>query len=69
MKNFGWLGYQPPLSSLDPHSLVKDGWIPAPLETAIITEDDFGLGQAPIQLTPEEDAAWLDAWSRVKSGG
>jgi spermidine/putrescine transport system substrate-binding protein len=69
MKNFGWLGYQPPISSLDPHSLVKDGWIPAPLETAIITEDDFGLGQAPIQLTPEEDAAWLDAWSRVKSGG
>jgi spermidine/putrescine transport system substrate-binding protein len=69
MKNFGWLGYQPPLSSLDPHALVKDGWVPAPLETAIITEDDFSLGQAPIQLTPAEDAAWLDAWSRVKSGG
>jgi spermidine/putrescine transport system substrate-binding protein len=67
MKNFGWLGYQPPLNALDPGSLVKDGWVPAPLESAILTEDDFGLGQAPIQLTPEEDAAWLDAWSDIKA--
>jgi spermidine/putrescine transport system substrate-binding protein len=68
-KNFGWLGYQPPLNSLDPDTLVKDGWVPEPLNTAVVSEDDFGLGQAPIQLTPEEDAAWLDAWSRVKAGG
>jgi spermidine/putrescine transport system substrate-binding protein len=69
MKNFGWLGYQPPLNALDPQTLVKDGWVPAPLETAVLTEEDFALGQAPIQLTPEEDAAWLDAWSTIKAGG
>jgi spermidine/putrescine transport system substrate-binding protein len=69
MKNFGWLGYQPPLTSLDPKVLVDDGWVPSSVESAIVTEDDFGLGQAPIQLTTEEDAAWLAAWTRIKAGG
>jgi len=69
LKNFGWLGYQPPLTSLEPASLVDDGWVPGSVETAIVTEDDFGMGQSPIQLTAQEDAAWLDAWSRIKAGG
>ena len=66
-KNFGWLGYQPPLNSLEPSQLVKDGYVPEPLKTAVLTEDDYTLGQAPIQLTPEEDQVWLDAWSDVKA--
>jgi spermidine/putrescine transport system substrate-binding protein len=69
IKNFGWLGYQPPLKALDPDSLVKQGYVPPPLRSAIVREEDFKLGQTPIQLTPEEDAAWLDTWSRVQSGG
>jgi spermidine/putrescine transport system substrate-binding protein len=69
LKNFGWLGYQPPLKSLTPESLVADGWVPEELSTATISEDDFALGDAPVQLTAEEDAAWLDAWSRVQAGG
>lgn len=69
MKNFGWLGYQPPLKSLDPTTLVDDGWVPAPLENALIVEADYELGQKPVQLTPTEDRAWLDAWSAIQSGG
>jgi spermidine/putrescine transport system substrate-binding protein len=66
-KNFGWLGYQPPLKSIDPGSLIKDGWVPEALDTAIIREDDYKLGQAPVQLSPEEDKAWLDAWAEVQA--
>ena len=69
LKNFSWLGYQPPLKSLDPATLVSDGWVPEELSTATISEADFSLGQAPIQLTAEEDAAWLDAWSQVQATG
>ena len=69
MKNFSWLGYQPPLTELDPDSLVKDGLVPKELSTAVIRQEDFGKGQAPVQLTPSEDAAWLKAWSQVQSGG
>jgi spermidine/putrescine transport system substrate-binding protein len=66
-KNFGWLGYQPPLTSIDPGTLIKDGWVPEALDTAIIREEDYSLGQAPVQLDPQEDEAWLDAWSEVQS--
>ena len=69
LKNFSWLGYQPPLKSIEPAKLVKDGYVPASVETAVIREEDFNKGQIPVQLTPEEDAAWLQAWSQVKSGG
>jgi spermidine/putrescine transport system substrate-binding protein len=69
LKNFSWLGYQPPLKSLDPSTLVKDGWVPEALSTAVIEESDFSLGQAPVQLTAEADAAWLDTWTQVQSGG
>jgi spermidine/putrescine transport system substrate-binding protein len=69
MKNFGWTGYQPPLKSLNPESLVTDEWVPEALSTAVIVEDDFDLGQSPVQLTSEEDAAWLDAWSQIQAGG
>jgi spermidine/putrescine transport system substrate-binding protein len=68
-KNFSWLGYQPPLKSLDPQTLVSDGWVPEALSTAVIAEEDFSLGQAPVQLTAEEDAAWLDVWTQVQAGG
>lgn len=69
LKNFSWLGYQPPLKSIEPASLVKDAYVPASVETAVIREGDFAMGQVPVQLTPEEDALWLQAWSQVKSGG
>ncbi len=67
MKNFGWLGYQPPIKSLDPGTLIKDGWVPEALDTAIIREEDYNFGQAPVQLEPAEDKAWLDTWSEVQS--
>ena len=50
LKNFSWLGYQPPLKSLDPATLVKDGWVPKELETATVSEADLALGDAPVQL-------------------
>jgi spermidine/putrescine transport system substrate-binding protein len=67
MKNFSWLGYQPPFKTIDPATLVKDGWVPAELETAVIRESDYDLGQAPVQLTPAEDQAWLDTWAEVQA--
>jgi spermidine/putrescine transport system substrate-binding protein len=68
LKNFGWLGYQPPLTSLKAGSLVSDGYVPASVENAIITQDDFSKGQIPIQLDPTADAAWLKTWSEVQAG-
>jgi spermidine/putrescine transport system substrate-binding protein len=69
MKNFSWLGYQPPLKNIEPAKLVADGLVPAPLENALLLEGDYEFGQTPVQLDPTEDRAWLEAWSSIQSGG
>jgi len=68
LENFGWVGYQPPLTSVNPESLVADEWVPPYLESAIVREEDFEnpLANVPIQLDADTDAAWLEAWSTVQ---
>jgi spermidine/putrescine transport system substrate-binding protein len=68
LKNFSWVLYQPPLRDLPPESLVTDGYIPDYLASTVVQEEDFGMGQAPIQLTPEAEALWLEAWAEVPVG-
>ena len=46
LKNFSWLGYQPPLKSLDPATLVKDGWVSEDLATATVVGGGLSLGQS-----------------------
>jgi spermidine/putrescine transport system substrate-binding protein len=69
LRNFSWVLYQPPLKEVEPVSLVSDGYIPEYLSSTVVQEADFGMGQAPIQLTPEAEARWLEAWSEVQAGG
>jgi spermidine/putrescine-binding protein len=68
LKNFGWLGYQPPLTGIVPERLVEDGYVPENVRSAIIEQEDFSIGQIPVQISPEVDSRWLDAWSQVQSG-
>lgn len=67
-ENFGWNGYQPPQNSLDPETLVADEWVVEYLEPAIVREDDYqnDNGHVPIQRSAEQEATWLDTWSRVQ---
>ena len=69
LKNFSWVLYQPPIAGLEPQSLVTDGYIPEYLSSTIVQEEDFQMGQAPIQLAPKEEETWLRAWSEVQAGG
>ncbi len=68
LENFGWVGYQPPLTALDPDSLVEDEWVPEYLASAIVREQDFEnpMGNVPIQLDADTEEAWLDTWARVQ---
>jgi spermidine/putrescine transport system substrate-binding protein len=69
MTNFSWLLYQPPLIGLDPEQLVSDGFIIDNLRSTLVFEEDYSLGQIPVQLPPAVDARWLQAWSQVQAGG
>jgi spermidine/putrescine transport system substrate-binding protein len=54
---------------VEPQSLISDGYIPEYLSSTVVQEADFNMGQAPIQLTPQAEARWLEAWSEVQAGG
>lgn len=69
MDNFTFVLYQPPLKDLDPQQLVDDGLILDNLTSTLVFEEDYSLGQIPLQLPPAVDAMWLQAWSEVQAGG
>jgi hypothetical protein len=69
LKNFSWNLYQPPLTNLEPESLVSDGYIFENVSSTVVQEEEFSMGQAPIQLTPKAEQTWLQAWTEVQAGG
>jgi spermidine/putrescine transport system substrate-binding protein len=69
LDNFSWVLYQPPLQGLEPESLVSDGYILENLTSTLVFEEDFSMGQIPLQLPPEVDRRWLQAWSEIQAGG
>jgi spermidine/putrescine transport system substrate-binding protein len=68
LDNFGYVGYQPPQTSLDAASMVKDGYVPANLDTAIVKPEWFAEGYRLLELPPAADAAWHQVWQRFKAG-
>ncbi|MEX1046088.1 MAG: spermidine/putrescine ABC transporter substrate-binding protein [Actinomycetota bacterium] len=76
MKNFSWVGYQPPQQKLDPKELLECGWKwgwivcywPHLGENAIVLPEDFDKGWIFTGLSPEVDAMWHDNWERFASG-
>jgi spermidine/putrescine transport system substrate-binding protein len=65
--NFAAIAYQPPQVSLDPDSLVADGFIPANLTPAIVRPEYFDVGYRVLELDPANDAAWHSIWRAFKT--
>jgi spermidine/putrescine transport system substrate-binding protein len=63
-----WNGYQPPFVSIDPAALIDQGVVPENLADAVVTEDMFKTDLTPVELPPEVDAMWLEAWTEIKAG-
>ncbi len=63
-----WNGYQPPFVSIQPDALIDQGVVPANLADAVVTEDMFKLDLTPVELSPEVDTMWLEAWTEIKAG-
>lgn len=67
-ENFTFVGYQPPLNSLDPSRLVADGYAPQGLAAATVLPSYFESGYRSLELTPEAEGKWQDTWTRFKAG-
>ena len=69
LQNFGWNGYQPPLTKLSPQYLIDQGYIPENLMNAVVLPEDFETGLTFYEVSPSTEALWRNSWARFKAGG
>jgi spermidine/putrescine transport system substrate-binding protein len=63
-------GYQPPINEIDPGTLVEDGIVPENLESAVLTDADFGPDSLQYgTLTSQGNRLWEDGFSEFRAGG
>jgi spermidine/putrescine transport system substrate-binding protein len=68
-QNFGFTGYQPPLKQFTPGTLVKQGYVPPNLESAIVRQADFARGLPLLELPITADTEYHQIWQEFYSGG
>jgi len=61
-------GYQMPVNSMTPESMVSSGIVPEHLSTVIVSTDDFGKGSRELELAPDVDALWQSAFAELTAG-
>jgi spermidine/putrescine transport system substrate-binding protein len=69
LRNFGWNGYQPPLTKLSTDYLISHGYIPKNLRNAVVLREDVNTGLTFYEVAPSTEAVWRQNWSRFKAGG
>lgn len=58
-------GYQAPVMTVTPETLVALGAVPAHLRNIIVTPEDFLTGREELELSPAGDALWHAAYSEI----
>jgi spermidine/putrescine transport system substrate-binding protein len=66
--NMSYEGYQPPLIDIDLDRVLEAGFIPENLGSTVVRREDFQSGYYQVELEPEVEQLWQDAWSDFKSG-
>jgi hypothetical protein len=66
--NMSYEGYQPPLNDIDLDRVLEAGFIPENLSSTVVRREDFQSGYYQVELEPEVEQLWQDAWSEFKSG-
>ena len=69
LRNFGWNGYQPPLTKLSARYLIGQGYIPENLRNAVVLREDVNTGLTFYEVSPSTEALWRQNWSNFKAGG
>ncbi|MGL5810287.1 MAG: polyamine ABC transporter substrate-binding protein [Nocardioides sp.] len=68
LENFGFTGYQPPLTKINPSRLVEDGYLPANLRTATVLPEWFDTAPRLLGMPLEAEQRWLEVWQEFKAG-
>ena len=67
--NFSYVGYQPAIEGLGAQELIDAGLVPEHLRTCVMSNDEISKGYRFLQLSPDVETLWEDAWSKFKAGG
>jgi spermidine/putrescine transport system substrate-binding protein len=68
-ENFaGFVGYQPPLNSIDADVLFKKEIIPQSLSQAVVTREAYANGNAYLTLSSKGLQLWDSQWARFRNG-
>jgi spermidine/putrescine transport system substrate-binding protein len=54
---------------VDGQSLIDQGLVPENLRSCVLSSDQIGKGYRSLQLTPDVEALWNEAWSKFTAGG
>ena len=68
LQNFGWNGYQPPLTKLSAKYLTDQGYIPKNLANSVVVRSDLRKGHTFYEVSPSTEALWQTDWARFKAG-
>ena len=66
--NYAYEGYQPPLTSITPESILADELVPKNLANILITEEDFPLGVQELELAPAVNQLYQQIYQDVTGG-
>ena len=67
--NFAYVGYQPAIDGVGAQELIDQGLVPDNLRNCVLASDEIGRGLRYLQLTPDVEGLWNDAWSKFTAGG
>jgi len=68
-ENFaGFVGYQPPLNSIDADVLFRKQIIPESLRQAVVTREAYANGNAYLTLSSQGLQLWDKQWARFRNG-
>jgi spermidine/putrescine transport system substrate-binding protein len=66
--NYAYEGYQPPITSITPESILADELVPKNLSNILITEEDFPLGVQELELAPAVNQLYQQIYQDVTGG-
>ena len=61
-------GYQTPLTTINPETLVGNQVVPEHLASTIVTEEQFSAGYRELELAPDVSAQWESAYHEIQAG-
>jgi spermidine/putrescine transport system substrate-binding protein len=69
LENFvDYVGYQPPLNSINAEALVDDEVIPPNLANVLVTPEDYANANAYLALTAPGQRLWDRGWQEFRAG-